>query len=153
MRSIMEATMIFNYLSDIFTQEPENKERKVVIKMKVLLKKLVNWIKLHIYEILYFILLVILTGYIFIYWEKCVSMKFFEQFDGNNILFLVWIVLFILPFYDIEAKGWKFRKKGIEDTKRLLENASSFYAQSQMNNMIDDIQLEDFEEKNGGGDQ
>lgn len=105
--------------------------------MKNMFKRLLKWVKLHIYEILYIALLITLSSYIFINWGKCITMKFFEQFDGNNILFLVWIVLIILPFYDVEAKGWKFRRKGIEDTRKKLADADFVFLENQIKNMKD----------------
>lgn len=121
--------------------------------MKKVFKIIMHWIKLHIYEISYIVLLMILTSYILINWETCVTMTFFEQFDGNNILFLIWIMLLILPFFDVEAKGWKFRKKGIEDTRKLFENAESDFRQNQINNLRNSMQSQNLEEMNGGGSQ
>lgn len=121
--------------------------------MKKIFKRFINWIRLRIYEILYIIMLMILSIYIIINWETCITMKFFEQFDGNNILFLVWIVLFILPFYDVEAEGWKFRRKGIQDTQRMLNTAEVDYIQNQINNIRDNAQSQDSEEMDGGGNQ
>ena len=48
-------------------------------------------------------------------------MQFFSQFDGNNILFLIWIASIFLFFYDVEAKGRKFRRKGIEEANRQIK--------------------------------
>lgn len=102
---------------------------------------------------MYILLLALLSAYILINWEMCVTMTFFEQFDGNNILFLIWIVLLILPFYDVEAKGWKFRKKGIEDTRKLYENADLNYIQEQINNLRDTIQSQNSDGMDGGSSQ
>jgi hypothetical protein len=121
--------------------------------MNNMFKRLIKWIKLRIYEILYIELLAILSSYILINWEICVTMTFFEQFDGNNILFLIWIVLLILPFYDVEAKGWKFRKKGIEDTRKLFENAESNFMQERINNLRDSMQSQNSDEMDGGSSQ
>ena len=121
--------------------------------MNNMFKRLIKWIKLRIYEILYIELLAILSSYILINWEICVTMTFFEQFDGNNILFLIWIVLLILPFYDVEAKGWKFRKKGIEDTRKLFENAESNFRQERINNLRDSMQSQNSDEMDGGSSQ
>ncbi len=121
--------------------------------MKNIFKRFINWIKLRIYEILYMVLLMILSIYIVINWETCITMQFFEQFDGNNILFLVWIVLLILPFFDVEAEGWKFRRKGIQDTQRLFNNAEADFVQDQINNIRDNAQFQDLEEMDGGGNQ
>ncbi len=121
--------------------------------MNNMFKRFIRWIKLHIYEIMYILLLALLSAYILINWEMCVTMTFFEQFDGNNILFLIWIVLLILPFYDVEAKGWKFRKKGIEDTRKLYENADLNYIQEQINNLRDTIQSQNSDGMDGGSSQ
>ncbi len=121
--------------------------------MNNMFKKLIKWIKLRIYEILYIVLLAILSSYILINWKICVTMTFFEQFDGNNILFLIWIVLLILPFYDVEAKGWKFRKKGIEDTRKLFENAENNFMQERINNLRDSMQSQNSDETDGGSSQ
>lgn len=123
------------------------------IIMKNVIKQFTNWVKLRIYEILYILLLFILSGYIVINWEKCIAMKFFEQFDGNNILFLIWLVLLILPFYDVEAKGWKFRRKGIEDTRKQFEIAENTFRQNRINNLRDDNHIQNSEEIDGGGNQ
>lgn len=119
--------------------------------MKNIFKRFIVWIRLRIYEILYMILLMILSIYIIINWKTCITMKFFEQFDGNNILFLVWIVLLILLFYDVEAEGWKFHRKRMQNTQRLLDIAAADYVQDQINNMRDNAQSQDSEEMDGGG--
>ena len=108
-------------------------------------QQLWNWVKLHCYTISYIAVLAILTWYIVRNWMKCISMQFFVQFDGNNILFLVWIAAILLFFYDVEAKGWKFRKKGIEDTKRQLDNAEIVYSQKQRENRLNELQQQGVE--------
>ena len=108
-----------------------------------------KFLKFRIYEVLYIVLLGILSVYIIVHWEECICMNFFDQFDGNNILFLVWIVSIILSFYDVEAKGWKFRRKGIEDTLEKYANADFDYRKN-MINIQDNIQPRDSKEMNGG---
>ena len=46
----------------------------------------------------------ILTIYVLRNWEKCISMEFFKSFNGNNILFIVWILMIIFTIYDIKIK-------------------------------------------------
>ncbi len=72
------------------------------------------FVRLNIRSIMYIVDLTILWCYIILNWKKCISMQFFSQFDGNNILFLVGIVLIILPFYKIEGKGVKIKGRGID---------------------------------------
>lgn len=74
-------------------------------------KRILKWLSQHYHNILYICILFVLWLYIISNWERCISMRFFCRFDGNNILFLLGIVLVILPFYDIEGKGIKLRKR------------------------------------------
>lgn len=94
------------------------------------MQKFRSCIKRNKYEILYFILLAALTKYITCNWNTCISMQFFSHFDGNNILFLVWIALIILYFYDVEAKGFKFHwKKSPEEE---LQESEATHIQEKM---------------------
>ncbi len=124
--------------------------RKLIIKMENKWKRFINGIKLYLHEIMYFVLLVILTRYILLHWEECIAMQFFEKFDGNNILFLIWLALLILPFYDVEAKGWKLRRKIIKDTEKQYENAESDFIQNQIDGLRENMQSQNLEEINGG---
>jgi len=71
------------------------------------------------------LLLLALTAYILYHWEKCISMQFFIHFDGNNILFLVWLALLILTFYDVESDIFKMHKKSIEEKIEITEESFS----------------------------
>lgn len=102
-----------------------------IIKPKeTILQKFRSCVKRNIYNILYLLLLAILTRYIICNWNACISMQFFSHFDGNNILFLVWIALIILFFYDIEAKGFKFHRK--ENPEKELQESATTHAQEKM---------------------
>lgn len=59
----------------------------------------------HCRKILYVAIVLVLWGYLIYNWEKCNSMQFFSQFDGNNILFLVGIAFIVLPFYKFKFEG------------------------------------------------
>lgn len=87
-------------------------------------QRVVHFLWVRIYTILYIVLLCILTKYICENWEKCISMRFFSQFDGNNILFLVWIAAIILFFYDIEVKEGKFHRRNIEEARNQVQKKS-----------------------------
>lgn len=64
----------------------------------------------------------ILTIYVLSNWEKCISMQFFSSFDGNNILFIIWILMIIFTIYDIKIKGFQVdeRYKAKEQQAELL---------------------------------
>ena len=56
------------------------------------------------YEIFHGVIVGALTIYVFINWNKCVSMQFFQKFDGNNILFIAWILSLFLVIYKVKLK-------------------------------------------------
>ena len=80
-------------------------------------------------NILYVIIVLILWCYLICNWEKCISMQFFSQFDGNNILFLVGIALVVLPFFRIEFDGNKVKvqTKIQKEMQADYQNADSEY--------------------------
>lgn len=77
----------------------------------------------------YVILLSISTPYVIRNFEEIVDFQFFTQFDGKNLIFVVWIVLLIIPLFDsfegfgISIKRYNNQK---EDKKLndLVENAT-----------------------------
>ena len=80
-------------------------------------------------NILYVVIVFVLWGYLIYNWEKCISMQFFNQFDGNNILFLIGIALLILPFFrfEIEGKGVKVQAEMRKEMQADFQNADSDY--------------------------
>ena len=120
------------------------------MKKKVWYLRLKDWAISNIYAILYIVLIIALTKYIFCNWEKCISMQFFSQFDGNNILFLVWILLFVLPFYDIEIKEAKFHKRNMEKAKEQVNDEGVALTLEQRVEKIDSMLSEMSTKMNGG---
>lgn len=68
-----------------------------------------------------------LTIYITVNWEKCITMQFVSQFNGNNILFLAWLVLIFLIIYEVEGKGVKVAQRKQEETQKSLGEAGLKY--------------------------
>ena len=112
-------------------------------------KQIRNWLKHHLYQIVYFIMLIALWLYIGLNWEKCVSMQFFSQFDGNNILFLVGILLMVLPFYEVEGGGIKIRKAGEKELEKDLESEESKYQDKVIQNVMITMQTQNTQRKTG----
>lgn len=90
-------------------------------------ERLKQWIKSYRMEIGYCIMTLSFLVYCILNWDNCVQMQFFSKFDGNNILFIVTLLLIILPFYDIEGKGLKLRKKRTKAAKNKYTDASSTF--------------------------
>lgn len=54
--------------------------------------------------VFYWVALIVLTLYILINWKTCISMQLFSRFDGNNILFLCWLLMIFLKIFKIKVK-------------------------------------------------
>jgi len=49
--------------------------------------------------------------YVFINFSELVSFIFFEEFNGKNLIFIIWLVLLLLPLFDnFEGFGVHFNK-------------------------------------------
>lgn len=109
------------------------------------------WVNEHLFGIIYVILLIGLWVYIIWNWDKCISMKFFDQFDGNNILFLLGIILVIMFFYDVEVKDFKFRRRKYENMKMDLHNVEANHQRAQQNVLSE--QITNIENEGGNNDE
>lgn len=117
------------------------------------LQRVVHFVWVRIYTVLYIAILWKLSEYIFNNWEQCISMKLFSQFDGNNILFLVWIAAIALFFYDIEIKEGKFHRRNIEEAKNQVRDRSVELEIKQRVENVDRAISEISTEANGGGEE
>ena len=88
------------------------------------------------YTIFHIVTVFCLTLYVLVNWKKCISMQFFERFDGNNILFLVWIILIFLIIYEVEGKGVKIAKHKQEEDQQNLNAANLKYKLDAMQEQI-----------------
>lgn len=79
------------------------------------------------YSIINISIIIALSIYIIKNWQDCISMQFFSEFDGNNILFLVWIALIVVTTYDVDAKGVKFRTRKIEEAREELDRVGMMH--------------------------
>ena len=56
------------------------------------------YMKNHIYITYSICTFIALSAYVIFNWEECTEMQFFNSFDGNNVLFLVWVLLFFYQY-------------------------------------------------------
>lgn len=69
------------------------------------------WIR----KIWYLILLILSTIYVIKNFTTFVNSCFACHFNGNSIIFILWIILLIMPLIDsIEGYGFKFNKDGYD---------------------------------------
>lgn len=76
------------------------------------------WIK----KFWYILLLILSTIYIGYNFDMLVIQSFICQFNGNSLIFILWLVLLFLPLINsIEGYGFKFSKEREEQEKQTLE--------------------------------
>ena len=90
-------------------------------------------------SIFHWMVLIVLTVYIIKNWDLCISMQFFSEFNGNNILFFVWIVLLFLMLYDVEAKGVKLKKHELKEDLDIMDLQHRINAMTQTINQASNI--------------
>lgn len=105
-----------------------------MIDKKLWCKKFQIFLSEHIETIFHGLILCALTIYILCNWNRCISMQFFSKFNGNNILFFIWIALLFLMLYDVEAKGVRFKKR------KLKENYDIINLQHELNARLQTIE-------------
>lgn len=101
-------------------------------------KKLWKWLLKQRNIVFHWFILIVLTVYIIRNWDSCVSMQFFSNFNGNNILFFVWIILIFLMLYDVEAKGVKLRKRELKEELDIIDMQHRINAMSHTINQVSD---------------
>ena len=70
----------------------------------------------------YILLLILSTIYVVHNFELLVTQCFMCQFNGNSLIFILWLVLLFLPLFNsIEGYGFKFSKEREEQEEQTLK--------------------------------
>ena len=64
------------------------------------ISNVIDTITMLLRRLWYIILLCISTPYVILNFEEIVQFQFFTEFNGKNLIFLVWIILLIIPLFD-----------------------------------------------------
>lgn len=76
------------------------------------------WIR----KVWYVLLLVLSTVYVGCNFCQLVEQSIITQFDGNSLIFILWLVLLFLPLFNsIEGYGFKFSKELEEQEKQTIQ--------------------------------
>lgn len=106
-----------------------------------------NWFLSHWYTTL----LVASSIYVFWHFNECLDLTFFQNFNGQNVIFIFWLVLLIIPLFD------KFEVSGIsiKTRKKVQEADASYEAAMKATNKDQILDAKALEElhKNGGQDE
>lgn len=71
------------------------------------------------------------TIYVLANLKVCIDLSFTEDFNGNNLIFLFWLVLIIFPMFE------SFEGFGISIKKRKQEKAEDLFTREYHNNLVD----------------
>ena len=76
------------------------------------------WIR----KVWYVLLLVLSTVYVGCNFCQLMKQNIITQFDGNSLIFILWIILLFLPLFNrIEGYGFKFSKELEEQEKQTIQ--------------------------------
>ncbi len=106
-------------------------------------KRISKLLSKYFYDAFHLVTFFVLTVYVIKNWDVCISMQLFSSFDGNNILFLVWIILILLILYEVEGKGIKLRKRKQEKDQESIDNANYLYTLNTMSQLLKDDNILD----------
>lgn len=78
----------------------------------------------------YMLVFLATTIYVLANFEVCIDLSFTEDFNGNNLIFLFWLVLIIFPMFE------SFEGFGISVKKRKQEKTENFLTQEYHSNLV-----------------
>lgn len=69
----------------------------------------------------YVLVLFVTTIYVISNFNSCIDLHFTEEFNGNNLIFLFWLILIIFPMFDgFEGFGISIKKRKQEKKEASL---------------------------------
>ena len=96
-----------------------------------------KWLKSHgvsirnrLVDYWFMLIFLVTTIYVLANFKVCLDLSFTEDFNGNNLIFLFWLVLIIFPMFD------SFEGFGISIKKRKQNKEEDFLTSEYHNNLI-----------------
>ena len=103
------------------------------------------WIK----KVWYILLLILSSIYVYNNFEQLTEQCFICLFNGNSLIFILWIILLIIPLFDsIEGYGFKINKehdeldKEIKDLGNRVQNQENYANMEELRSQFEDITKE-----------
>ncbi len=77
-------------------------------------------------QLWYVVLLCLSTVYVLINFETAKDFTFFDKFNGDNLIFVSWLILLILPLFDsFEGFGISLKRRKQEQVEKLSQEVAS----------------------------
>ena len=103
------------------------------------------WIK----KVWYILLLILSSIYVYNNFEQLAEQCFICLFNGNSLIFILWIILLFIPLFDsIEGYGFKFNKEQdelgmeIKDIGNRVQNQENYANMEELRSQFEDITKE-----------
>lgn len=95
------------------------------------LKSLGVSIRNRLVDYWYVLVFLVTTIYVLSNFKVCIDLSFTEDFNGNNLIFLFWLVLIIFPMFE------SFEGFGISIKKRKQKKTEDMLTMEYHNNLVD----------------
>lgn len=95
------------------------------------LKSLGVSIRNRLVDYWYVLVFLVTTVYVLSNFKVCIDLSFTEDFNGNNLIFLFWLVLIIFPMFE------SFEGFGISIKKRKQKKTEDMLTMEYHNNLVD----------------
>lgn len=95
------------------------------------LKSLGVSIRNRLVDYWYVLVFLVTTIYVLSNFKVCIDLSFTEDFNGNNLIFLFWLVLVIFPMFE------SFEGFGISIKKRKQKKTEDMLTMEYHNNLVD----------------
>lgn len=103
------------------------------------------WIK----KVWYILLLILSSTYVYNNFDQLAEQCFICLFNGNSLIFILWIILLIIPLFDsIEGYGFKINKehdeldKEIKELGNRVQNQENYANMEELRSQFEDITKE-----------
>ena len=85
------------------------------------LKALASCFRYKLVDYWFVLILTVATIFVLVHFKECVSFSFTADFNGMNLIFLVWIALLIFPMFEsFEGFGISIKKRKLDKEKESL---------------------------------
>ena len=95
------------------------------------LKSLGVSIRNRLVDYWYVLVFLVTTIYVLSNFKVCIDLSFTEDFNGNNLIFLFWLVLIVFPMFE------SFEGFGISIKKRKQKKTEDMLTMEYHNNLVD----------------